>query len=230
MNHTKKYFDRYKPHYSRDRIAPALAYLKGKKDFTLIELGCGDAINLKRIAELTKNARFFGIEESEGYKESWPFQSGDFIALSVLDDNLEKKIDQKFDYVLIAYLLHHLVGKSRRQSLRNVDKCLRVAKSMLKKGGSIMIVEPVFEPSFLMTLIFYVKKICSLFSKNRIGIFGYWNNIGSPIVSYLSRKQLEEIIERNGLKIIHNKQKTGSSGLLMRFTGVKRSDFFAVLR
>jgi len=230
MSHTKQYFDRYKPRYSEGRIAPVLAYLKGKKDFTILELGCGDAVNLKKISTVTKNVRFFGIEESEGYRKLWPFRSDDFFVRSVLEDNLEPKINQKFDFILIAYLFHHLIGRSRSQSMQNVDKCLKSAKSMLKKGGTILILEPIFEPSSLMTALFYVKKFFSLFSKNRIKVFGYWNNIGAPIVSYLSEKQLKEIIEINDLKIVEEGQKTGPSGLLIRLITTKRSDYFAVLR
>lgn len=229
MDHTKGYFDRHKPRYSQIRIQPVVDYLRGKENLSILEIGCGDAISLKRISEVTKNSTFFGIESSESYIKYWPFDKKNFICRSILEDSIESVVGKKFDLIIVPYLLHHLVGKSRSQSLKNVNKCLHSAKKMLNGGGHIIILEPTFEPYFLMTFLFYIKKIFSVFTGNRVGVFGYWNNIGPPVVSYLDQKNIKKIIYNNNLKTVKIVQNSSKPSFLMRFFKIKRGELFVVM-
>jgi hypothetical protein len=41
-----------------------------------------------------------------------------------------------------------------------------------------------------MSLLFHVKRLASKVTARRLSLFGYWNNLGQPIVSYLSHGEL----------------------------------------
>ena len=45
-----------------------------------------------------------------------------------------------------------------------------------------------------MTALFYVKKTVTRITDRRVGLFGYWNNIGAPVVSYYTEPVLEEML------------------------------------
>ncbi len=49
--------------------------------------------------------------------------------------------DDKFDYVLMVMLLHHLTGTNRRESWTNAAKALAEGWRVLKPGGRLLIVE-----------------------------------------------------------------------------------------
>jgi SAM-dependent methyltransferase len=49
--------------------------------------------------------------------------------------------DESFDGVLIAMLLHHLVGNTVRDSLRNVRTAVREAYRVLRPGGRLIVIE-----------------------------------------------------------------------------------------
>lgn len=225
----KEYFDYYKPAYSKDRTAPVLDYLKNYHGFSICEFGVGDAVSLKEIAKVSQNAEFSGIEQSEQYLKDWPFNKKNFYIGSVLDDRFLSGIRKKFDYVLIGYTLHHLVSSSRKSSIGSVEKCLENAKKILNQDGKILILEPIFEPFWLMSILFYIKRFFCFFSVKRIGVFGYWNNIGAPVVSYLSQKKLESVIKNVDLDIELQTDNVSKKRFFQHLLGFKRLDTFLVL-
>lgn len=226
---TLEYFDLYKPVYSRERAKPLVEFLKNKNNFSFCEFGCGNAVNLKEIAKVTKKVNFTGIEGSAAYGENWPFDKRDFHVCSVLDEREMKKFERKFDYVLMAHLLHHLIGHSRGESIANARKCLCIARRSLNKNGKIILLEPIFRPYFLMTLLFYIKKTFCIFSSRRVALFDQWNNLGAPVVSYFDEEHLKEVIDRVGLKIKIFKQNQSKRNTIFRIFGIKRSEVFIVL-
>ncbi len=56
--------------------------------------------------------------------------------------------------------------------------------------------EPIFCPVIIMDIIFYMKKLVTHLTSKRIHIFNKRSNIGAPVVSYYTDKQLFEMIGR----------------------------------
>jgi ubiquinone/menaquinone biosynthesis C-methylase UbiE len=65
--------------------------------------------------------------------ENVTLRKGDALALP--------EADQSHDAALMVMLLHHLVARTVRQSLLNIDQALREAWRVLAPGGSLIIVE-----------------------------------------------------------------------------------------
>ena len=53
-----------------------------------------------------------------------------------------------FDGVVIVMLLHHLIGKNPKESIENVEQCIKEALRVLRPGGKIVIVESCVPPWF----------------------------------------------------------------------------------
>ena len=48
---------------------------------------------------------------------------------------------KNFDTVIVVMLLHHLVGNSVSENLKNLNKCLEETNKTLTKNGQLIIVE-----------------------------------------------------------------------------------------
>lgn len=66
----------------------------------------------------------------------------------------------------------------------------------MKPDGHLIIVEPAFHPFFVMDVVFYVKRLTTMFTSQRIEILGQWHNIGPPVVSYFTNEQLVDMLAR----------------------------------
>ena len=117
---------------------------------------------------------------------------------SILDSSLPAVVGCDYDYVLFARLFHHLIASTRNQSKANVRKALQNSMKLLRSGGYLLILEPVFAPSLSMDLVFRTKRLITSFTSRRINILKHNNgfsNIGAPVVSYLGPKELRSMIE-----------------------------------
>ena len=47
-------------------------------------------------------------------------------------------------------------------------------------------------------ILFYVKKLTTSITSKRLPLFGNWNNIGAPVVSFYTNERLHDMIERAG--------------------------------
>ncbi|TKJ39700.1 hypothetical protein CEE37_10500 [candidate division LCP-89 bacterium B3_LCP] len=116
-----------------------------------------------------------------------------------------------------------MVGKTRRQSRDNASLAVTHALNLLKPGGHLIIIEPVFYPVFMMGVVFYVKRFVTKVTSNRIQILGKWNNIGAPVVSYFTNEQLEDMISgMTRCHLVDRGIKEKRIGTLMRLAGIRR--------
>ena len=191
------YFDKYTPEYAVSRLEYAATIINqyGHKQNSLIDIGCGTGNTLEFIKNKTGLENLYGVDVSQSclLKAKARVNCDTFLG-SVLDNNFIKEIPKRFDFVLLSAVLHHLIGKTRKESrnysLLAILNCLK----LLKDNGCLIIAEPTFCPSIAMDIVFYIKKLSTKITSRRIPIFGKWNNIGAPVVSYFSDEQLIEMI------------------------------------
>lgn len=111
--------------------------------------------------------------------------------------------DCSFEWVVIKNLLHHLVGKTRRESKayarRAVEELIRVTKD----GGYIIILEQYNRHRLFSSAIFYLTLFFSVFS---IGFksFGWGKNV---IVSFLTPEEIRNLLMSSGnVKTVLNRE------------------------
>jgi 2-polyprenyl-3-methyl-5-hydroxy-6-metoxy-1,4-benzoquinol methylase len=214
---THDYFDDFTPHYPPERFNFAIEFLRenAEPDASLIDIGCGDGANLHLIKTQTDLTRFTGMDISEKYLEKARNQVGcETVNGSILDDMFVEQHRGKFDYCTIGSVLHHLIGGTRAESTRLAIKCMENSMALLKPGGHMIIYEPTHGPQFLMTIVFWLKKIIGGIVRKRVEVGPNWINFGQPVVSYYTVQQMEQFL--NGLKnaktvrnVVINKQKLG---------------------
>ena len=105
------------------------------------------------------------------------------------------KYRRNYDYCTLGAVLHHLIGKNRKVSATYAAQCLKNSMALLKPGGYLIIFEPTHSPAFLMTIVFYLKKIVGHFADKRVELFAKWINFGHPVVSYYTVEQVLQMVD-----------------------------------
>ena len=195
---TLDYFDNFTPHFKPERFEFALEYLNNvaTDKQRILDIGCGDGGTLYLIMKNTPLKTLFGLDISKNYlKKARGLVGCDTIQGSILDRNSCDQYWGTFDYCVLGAVIHHLIGKNRKESFQYAKLCLENAIGLLKPGGSLLIFEPTHSPSVIMDLVFWIKKTVGNLTNKRIEISTKWANIGQPVVSYYTRKQLLSFIE-----------------------------------
>jgi SAM-dependent methyltransferase len=165
----------------------------------LLDIGCGTGNILQHIVQRTSVGTVHGMDVSsrclDKTRESLdcPTHLG-----SILDDRFVASLETRFDFVLLAAVLHHLIGRTRSESKRYVARALRNALTLLKPNGYLIVLEPIFYPSLAMDCVFYLKKVVSSLTSRRVPLFDRWSNIGAPVVSYLTNEELVDLVTVSG--------------------------------
>src|SRR5215213_7255254 len=73
---------------------------------------------------------------------------------SILDEDLPARIGRRFDFAVLAAVLHHLIGPTRRASKGLAESALRQALALLEPGGHLFVVEPIVYPPVAMDALF----------------------------------------------------------------------------
>jgi 2-polyprenyl-3-methyl-5-hydroxy-6-metoxy-1,4-benzoquinol methylase len=198
---TVAYFDEQVHDYSVDRltfIACELARL-ASCSASLLDLGCGTGNTLAFLRESTGIRDLYAIDVSTKCLEATQARVGcPTYEGSILDDDLPGRIGRQFDFVIVAGVLHHLIGRTRRESKRYAKSAVHHALDMVSHGGYLVVMEPIFYPPMAMDAVFYIKKLMTIVTSRRIEIMGKWNNIGAPVVSYLTNEELIAMVEAGG--------------------------------
>ncbi len=234
--HTQRYFDENTPAYSLGRYKEVVEFLRADATAgsSLLDVGCGSGNILKLIARNTPVNHLAGIDVSRAYLD----QCADAVPgcethlASILDKDLQARIGRRYRFVLVGAVLHHLVGHSRPQSLEHARAGLLGAWSLVEAGGGLILMEPTFRPQWLMSALFHVKRLVSRVTSGRVSLFGHWNNLGEPVVSYFSHAQLiREVGTLPGAGIELDLKKTQRLPLIWRLAGVtERADSVLVVR
>ena len=193
---TIAYFDQHTPEYSVQRMAPAAGFIRrlAGPGASLIDLGCGSGNTLEYLRSATGVERVAGLDVSPRYVSLVEERLGCEAFLgSILDRELVEDIGPRFDFAVLAAVLHHLIGRTRSESRRYAELAIENARRLLRPGGYLIVHEPVYYPPSGMTALFYVKKGIARLASRRVTLFGYWNNVGAPVVSYYTNEALLEM-------------------------------------
>ena len=195
---TEAYFDAHTPEYDARRfalVAERIRALAGEGS-SLLEVGCGTGNVLAYLREVTGVRQLAGLDVSARCLERARERLGCETHLgSLLDDELVGRLAERFDFAIVGAVLHHLIGATRRASRALARQGMANALSMVRPGGHLFVLEPVFYPSVTMDLVFYVKKLAMKVTSGRIEIFDRWNNLGAPVTSYYTNEQLRRMAE-----------------------------------
>ena len=119
-----------------------------------------------------------------------------------LPNPLNIPLSQNFDYILLRQVLHHITGKTIKNSRQNVSESLKTIKEILDAKGFLLIHEIYFEsyiiPSFSRTIIFYLLK----FQKKVKIHFLPKEFLPGLGVCFYTRKELKEILSYSDFQLI----------------------------
>jgi SAM-dependent methyltransferase len=194
---TEAYFDTWTPEYDAARFAPAAEWIRrlGGEDASLVDVGCGSGNVLAYLQEATGLRRLAGLDVSPRYLEQARARVGcETHQGSILDPGVVARLGGRFDFAVLGAVLHHLVGPTRRASRERARLALSHALALVRPGGHLIVVEPVFYPPWMMDVVFYVKSLAVKLTSRRLELFGQWNNLGAPVVSYYTNEELERMV------------------------------------
>jgi SAM-dependent methyltransferase len=194
---TEAYFDTWTPEYDSARFVPATEWIRRLRgeDASLVDVGCGSGNVLAYLREATGLRRLAGLDVSPRYLEQARTRTGcETHPGSILDPGVVAGLAGRFDFAVLGAALHHLVGKTRRASRDRARRALSHALSLVRPGGHLIVVEPVFYPPWMMDVVFHVKTLAVKLTARRIELFGQWNNLGAPVVSYYTNEELRQMV------------------------------------
>jgi len=220
---TTAYFEHHVHDYSPRRFRFATEEIRKRVNpgSTLIDVGCGTGTLLALLESETGISDLTGMDVSaNALAVAEQRVTCNTFQASILDPDLAEAIRRRFDFVVIAAVLHHLVADSRHRSRELAVTALKQALELLAEDGRLVIVEPTFTPHWAMSLVFFVKRKVSRLTSGRIEILGTWNNIGAPVVSYYSPDELHQLMTEAGAEVeeLHNVE--AKLRLLPRLLGV----------
>lgn len=216
MSNVKSYFDSHAHlhayHHDPSVYRSIINHIqrsKPKDKIYILDVGCGDGSFIESALKTGLVGNFTGIDLSrsmltnaKGRLKTMPVQ------LLVADAfNLPLKESIRFDIIHIDSVLHHLIGKTRSQSMHLVDTLLKKLVDLLSEDG-IFVVEEMYYKSYLSprltsSIIFYGLKILNYF---HIDISRIIKDFQPGLeVNFLHEKDLEQSLNAYGQSISINK-------------------------
>ena len=205
----KDYFDQQSHHHAYhkkpghyDPITNYLKKLEPKKRKKILDFGCGDGFFIKKMIETGVNGEFFGSDISLSMlkiaKKQIPKKD---VYLFVADGfKLPLKEGTNFDVIHIDAVLHHLIGKTRKQSIVKVEKIIEKLGTILSDNGIIIVEEfnfvSYFIPSISSFFLFYALKFLNFLN---IDLSKISDEIKPGLeVNFFNDIQLKKLLEKYG--------------------------------
>lgn len=197
---TAAFFDKNQPTYPPARLDFVIeALANATEDQKLIDVGAGDGQTLRHLLANTPITDVTGLDVSEKYAEVMRTELGcDALCGSILDRGFVSQHAGQYDYVVIAAVLHHIVGSTRKESIAFAEEAVRNCLELVRPGGKLFIYEPCYEPQQVLTGVFWIKRLLSKVLPGRLEVGPSWLNFGEPIVSYYSPERVEEMVRKAG--------------------------------
>jgi SAM-dependent methyltransferase len=168
----------------------------------ILDIGCGDGSFIKNAVTALTEADFIGLDISinmlKEAKNSLDSTSVHFFAADGF--KMPLKPEAKFDLIHIDSVLHHLIGRTRAESLHLIDLFCKQLRHRLSENGSL-VVEEVYYTSYLFPgitsfMIFYVLKLLNILHLDVSGIIG--ELLPGLEVNFLHNKQIKQLLEQYG--------------------------------
>ena len=186
-----KYYS--KPEQSTDSliISHFLNWVNKKritKTLKICEFGGGAGQLLNKIGEYYPNARFTNAEMVDGYKQYLVSKKIKFVKSSILNSGFP---DKSFDVLIIRDILHHLVGRSYKETHNNQRRALQELKRLIRPQGAIFIEEITNNSEIATQIIYFFSKLNS-----KLGINFPSLQISSKIiVAFLTPNKLKQLCD-----------------------------------
>jgi SAM-dependent methyltransferase len=209
MSKIKSYFDNHAHHhiYHKDpsfyhSIISSIQKIKPNEMIKILDVGCGDGTFIKSIIMTGIDAVFIGTDVSLSMinmaKINLNYPRVDLFLADGF--KLPLKSESKFDLIHIDSVLHHLIGKTRYQSMFLVNQMLKLLSDRLSENGVLVIEEMHYvshiNPNITSSLIFYGLKLLNFF---HLDISRILNEIQPGLeVNFLYDKKIEKLLEQYG--------------------------------
>jgi len=205
----KDYFDKYSHHHAYHKkpnhYEAILKYLKNlepTKTKKIFDFGCGDGFFIQKMKENGIKGEFYGSDLSKSmiYLAKKKFPNRD-VNLFVADGfNLPLLQGTCFDIIHVDAVLHHLIGKTRKESLAMVETIIDKLGKTLSKNGILIVEEfnfvSYFSPSITSILVFYGLKILNFL---KLDLSKFSDEIKPGLeVNFFNDLQLKKILEKYG--------------------------------
>jgi len=205
----KNYFDQHAHNHQYHRVPhyyePIINYLKKLEPTNrkkILDFGCGDGFFIKKMIEAGIKGEFFGTDLSSSMiklaKEK--IQDKDVCLFLADGYNLPLRTGVKFDIIHIDGVLHHIIGKTRKDSITKVEKIIINLGERLSENGILLIEEFDFIsyiiPSITSFFLFYCLKLINLFNLDLSKISSEFQP--GLEVNFFNDAQLKKILEKFG--------------------------------
>jgi SAM-dependent methyltransferase len=218
----EEYFEEHVHDYSPRRLETLVAWVEelAGEDDRLLDVGCGSGVVLEAISRVGLS-RLSGCDVAGAALETAQ-QRVEFQAFrgSILDGDLVHRLRRRFELVTMVAVLHHLVGGTRRRSDDRVLVALANSLQLVAPGGRLLVVEPTFAPRWAAWALFWLKRLVTTFTGGRLEL-GRWNNVGAPLVSFLTPAALDERIGRAGGTVLRAEDRPWPLRRLPRLLGFR---------
>ena len=104
-------------------------------------------------------------------------------------------IGSKFNFVVMGFILHHLIGQTREESRLYAKQAISHASKLLKDGGYLFICALAYYSILFDGDRISHKKFIARMTSKRIYLFRKWAHIGMLVVSFYTNEQLIEMID-----------------------------------
>ena len=164
--------------------------LQGRGPLKVCEFGGGGGVLLEEIHKaLGERVSLYNAELVEQYRSLQILPTIHFVRTSILDSGFDRGC---FDVAIARHVLHHLVGKSLRQTRLNQRRAVLELFRVVRPGGLVLIEELVAQPPLACKTIYYLSRTSS-----QLGIrCDHFQITPYTVIALLTRKQLIALCEK----------------------------------
>jgi SAM-dependent methyltransferase len=174
----------------------------------ILDIGCGDGSFIKNGLMAGIYADFIGFDVAVNMLKLAK-NSLDLCEVQLLAADgfkLPFRPEVKFDLIHLDSVLHHLIGKTRTDSMRLIELFCEQLRDRLSENGSLVVEEVYYashlSPQITSCMIFYGLKLLNYLHLDVSKIVG--ELLPGLEVNFLHHKQIEAILEQYGtLKLIN---------------------------
>ncbi|HEY7082044.1 MAG TPA: class I SAM-dependent methyltransferase, partial [Nitrososphaeraceae archaeon] len=209
MTDVKSYFDKHAHNHAYHKdpsfYIPLVNHLKrirSNNSLRILDLGCGDGSFIKGMIGAGIHADFVGTDLSYVMVDMAQNNLNEYgTGLFVADGfNLPLQPDVKFDLIHIDSVLHHLIGKTRAESMRLTKQMIDLLVHLLSDSGAL-VVEEMYYASYLIpkttsSVIFYGLKFLNTLHLDMSKILKEFQ-LGLE-VNFLHDEEIESLLKTYG--------------------------------